>query len=82
MKVTGGQLAVRGKIGDEKVSGIRMYQGERYVNADGVSAGDLCAVTGLENSFRDRDSGLKKTLPKRSRNPTCFMMLYCRKKSG
>ena len=38
MKITGGQLAVRGKIGDEKVSGIRMYQGERYVNADGVSA--------------------------------------------
>lgn len=62
MKITGGKLSVRGKIGDEKVSGIRMYQGERYVNADGVSAGDLCAVTGLENSFVGQGLGFEKNV--------------------
>ena len=49
MKLMGGSLAVREMIGDEKVTGIRIYSGEKFENRDTVKAGEVCAITGLKN---------------------------------
>ncbi|MBR2741032.1 MAG: TetM/TetW/TetO/TetS family tetracycline resistance ribosomal protection protein [Oscillospiraceae bacterium] len=60
IKVTGGTVNVRdslkyesadGMLYNEKVTGIRIYSGERYTSADSASAGDIVAVTGLEHTF-------------------------------
>ena len=48
MKLMGGSLLVREMIGDEKVTGIRVYSGEKFENRDRVKAGEVCVVTGLK----------------------------------
>nr|WP_315101765.1 TetM/TetW/TetO/TetS family tetracycline resistance ribosomal protection protein [uncultured Catonella sp.] len=50
MKLTGGSLSVREMIGDEKVTGIRIYSGEKFESKDTVKAGEVCAITGLKNT--------------------------------
>ena len=50
LKVTGGTLRVREIIGSEKISQIRLYSGSRFKTSDQVSAGTVCAVTGLSSS--------------------------------
>ena len=50
MKLMGGSLSVREMIGDEKVTGIRVYSGEKYENRDRVEAGEVCVVTGLKGT--------------------------------
>ena len=51
LKVTGGRLKAREvvKYGDleEKINQIRLYSGTKFTAADEVSAGAVCAVTGL-----------------------------------
>ena len=53
LKITGGKLRVRDVIADErgkesqKISGIRIYSGEKYTVTEEASAGTVCAVTGL-----------------------------------
>ena len=51
LKVTGGSLKVRtvleGKGWQEKVNQIRVYSGTKYQTVDEVSAGAVCALTGL-----------------------------------
>lgn len=53
LKLTGGSLAVRDKIGigetSEKVNEIRLYSGTKYETAQSVSAGMIAAVTGLDS---------------------------------
>ena len=55
LKVTGGELKVRtviardGDGGEEKVSQIRLYSGDKYTTADTAKAGCVCAVTGLKS---------------------------------
>lgn len=60
MKITGGELKVKtvlsgknqeGMEWQEKVNQIRCYCGEKYELADTVSAGDICTVTGLSQTF-------------------------------
>ena len=51
MRLTGGHLKAREEIGDEKVNQIRIYSGMKFTNAEEVSAGDICAVTGLKNTM-------------------------------
>lgn len=50
MKLMGGNLQVREMIGDEKVTGIRIYSGEKYESRDRVEAGEVCVVTGLKGT--------------------------------
>lgn len=54
LKVTGGTLRVRDEMTvngeSEKVSAIRIYSGEKFVTADAVEAGGVCAVVGLQNT--------------------------------
>lgn len=62
LKITGGRLRVREILQSdknhnaEKVNQIRIYSGEKFNTADEVSAGTICAVTGI--SFTRPGDGL------------------------
>ncbi len=47
LRITGGVLRVREEIGGEKISGIRVYSGEKYRSVPEADAGTVCAVLGL-----------------------------------
>ncbi len=51
IKVTGGKLKVKDIVSykgkNEKINGIRIYSGKKFTNVDEISAGGVCAVTGL-----------------------------------
>ena len=60
MKLFGGSLRVKstvatraseGETSEEKIDAIRLYSGEKYKTADLVTAGDICAVTGLRTAL-------------------------------
>ncbi len=51
MKITGGNLKVKDIIGEEKINQIRIYNGNKFTTVNEVSAGEICAVTGLNNTF-------------------------------
>ena len=60
MKVTGGKLCVRDELvylaadgteRREKASQLRLYSGTRLQQVDTVSAGEICAVVGLSESY-------------------------------
>ncbi len=60
MKVTSGTLTARdelsylsssGKRITEKVSRLRLYSGEKFEQVDSVSAGEICAVSGLTATY-------------------------------
>ena len=48
IKVMQGTLSVRDTIGEEKVTQIRIYNGEHYQTVQTVTAGHICSITGLE----------------------------------
>lgn len=50
MKITGGSISVREMIGEEKVTGIRVYSGEKFENKDRIEAGEVCALVGLKGT--------------------------------
>lgn len=54
MKITGGTLQVRDSVTDgqweDKVNQIRVYSGEKYESVSTLSAGSVCAVTGLSQT--------------------------------
>ena len=50
IKLTGGSLKVRDQIGEEKISQIRIYSGDKYEAVGEVKAGEVCAVLGLSDS--------------------------------
>lgn len=51
VKLTGGSLTPKMIIDGEKVNQIRIYSGEGYESVNEASAGEICAVTGLDNTF-------------------------------
>ncbi len=66
LKITGGQLRVRDLIGyvnqkgdarSEKVVQLRLYTGDKFTAPETVSAGQLCAVTGLTETFAGQGLG-------------------------
>ena len=65
LKVTGGTLRVRDTVKyngkEEKISGIRFYSGSRFTAADEAQAGDVCAVTGLTESFSGMGLGFEES---------------------
>lgn len=60
MKITGGSLRAREVIGSEKVDQIRVYSSEKFQTIDKATAGEVVAVTGLENSFPGQGLGKEK----------------------
>ena len=69
MKITGGTLVNRQNITytvneeeiTEKVSGIRLYSGAKFEAVDSVSAGEICAVTGLGKTYAGEGLGCEKS---------------------
>jgi len=66
LKVTGGSLSVRsvlsyldaqGKPREEKVLQLRLYSGEKFTIPETVSAGQICAITGLSATFAGQSIG-------------------------
>ena len=58
LKITGGTLSSRMSITDtEKVNQIRLYSGEKFTAANEATAGEICAVTGLESTFAGQSLG-------------------------
>lgn len=50
VKVTGGRLEVKSAVNDDKIDQIRLYSGNGYTLANEVSAGAICALTGLQTT--------------------------------
>lgn len=69
IKVTSGCLCVKDKISynglEEKVDQIRIYSGEKFETVDKVQTGEICAVTGLDQTYPGMGLGvnLTQTMP-------------------
>ena len=73
MKITGGALAVRAPLAylpregeeplEEKVTALRLYSGAKYQTADRVTAGMICAATGLSGTFPGQGLGAEPPAP-------------------
>ena len=61
LKITGGSLKVRTMLNDDKIQQIRLYSGEKFTAAEEVSAGMLCAVTGLSGTKIAQSFGIEPT---------------------
>lgn len=60
MKITGGCLKVRSLLGEEKVSQIRIYSGEKFESVQEAEAGVICAVTGLTKAAAGEGFGMER----------------------
>ena len=60
LKITGGSLKARELIGQEKVIQLRLYSGDKFTAPEAVSAGQLCAVTGLDSTFAGQRLGAEQ----------------------
>lgn len=67
LKITGGSLKVKDILNgmngaiewSEKVNEIRVYSSEKYDAVGEVKAGDICAVTGLTNTYQGEGLGFE-----------------------
>lgn len=63
LKMTGGSLKVKDLLSnadgtwEEKVNQIRIYSGEKYESVNEVKAGEICAVTGLSQTYPGQGIG-------------------------
>ncbi|MBE6689452.1 MAG: GTP-binding protein [Ruminococcaceae bacterium] len=66
MKITSGSLSARDEIHyiskngekiSEKIGQIRLYSGEKFTQTDSVFAGEICAVTGLSQTYTGQGLG-------------------------
>ncbi|MBQ8603755.1 MAG: TetM/TetW/TetO/TetS family tetracycline resistance ribosomal protection protein [Oscillospiraceae bacterium] len=69
MKITGGSLKVKdsvpqvnknGESHTEKVNRIRLYTGEKFRTEQELTAGSICAVTGLNHTYPGQGLGTEK----------------------
>lgn len=57
LRLTGGSLSVRELVGGEKVSELRIYSGLKYETTEKVTAGQVCAVSGLTGTWPGQGLG-------------------------
>lgn len=50
IKITSGAISVRDLVGDEKVTGIRIYDGVKFENVQTAEVGQIVALTGLNGT--------------------------------
>ena len=86
LKITGGALSVREQLSgsedggwQEKVSGIRIYSGEKFRTAERVESGMVCAVTGLTHTRPGMGLARKPVRCRRFWNPFSGTACACRK---
>lgn len=60
LKVTGGTLKAKQLIGEEKVNQIRVYSGEKFNSVNEAAAGQICAVTGLLETYAGQGIGAEQ----------------------
>ncbi|MBE6631427.1 MAG: GTP-binding protein [Ruminococcaceae bacterium] len=60
LKVTGGKLCVRDSIDGQKISQIRIYSGGKFESVNEAEAGEVCAVTGLADSYGGQGMGYER----------------------
>ena len=69
LKVTSGVLKVKDKITyqgiEEKIDQIRIYSGDKFETVDSVQTGEVCVVTGLDQTYPGMGLGANttKTMP-------------------
>ena len=73
MKLTGGTLSVRTPLAylpqegeeviEEKVTALRLYSGAKFQTAETVTAGQICTVTGLSETFPGQGLGVEPPSP-------------------
>ena len=65
LKVSSGCLHVKDKITynglEEKVDQIRIYSGDKFESVDQVKVGEICAVTGLDQTYPGMGLGINQT---------------------
>lgn len=64
LKITGGSLKVKAVLKhhsgkEEKVNQVRIYSGAGYQTVPEVATGEICAVTGLEESYSGEGFGIE-----------------------
>ena len=59
LKVTGGALKVKSMSLGEKADQLRIYSGTQFSLAEEVKAGEVCAVTGLSETFAGQGIGME-----------------------
>ncbi len=59
LKITGGALASKTVVGEEKIDQIRFYSGDKFTAAERASAGDICTVTGLSATYAGQGLGFE-----------------------
>ena len=60
LKITRGTLKVKESFGEEKINQIRIYSGEKFESVQEVSAGMVCAVTGLSSTRPGEGLGVEE----------------------
>ena len=50
MRITGGTLNVKDRLGDEKVDRIQIHNGSGYENVSKAYPGQVCVISGIKNS--------------------------------
>ena len=63
LKVTGGSLRTKDMLGEEKADQLRVYSGNKYEVVQEISAGEICAVTGFENTYSGQGFGIEEEAP-------------------
>lgn len=65
LKVTSGCLHVKDKISynglEEKIDQIRIYSGDKFETVDEVCTGEICAVTGVDQTYPGMGLGVNQT---------------------
>ncbi len=76
LKINGGTLKARSVIDNsgEKITQLRVYNGASFTQPDEVSAGQLCAVTGLTRTYAGQALGAQPARPA----PLVEAFLSCR----
>ncbi|KIR03064.1 Ribosome protection-type tetracycline resistance related protein, group 2 [Lachnospiraceae bacterium TWA4] len=64
LKVLGGSLKAKDVIGEEKVNQIRIYSGDKFESVLEVYDGQVCAVTGLNDTYAGQGLGKIKDFEK------------------
>ncbi len=59
LKITGGTLASKMMIGEEKTDQVRFYSGEKFITVEKATAGDVCTVTGLNSTYAGQGLGFE-----------------------
>ena len=60
MRITGGTLNVKDRLGEEKADRIQIHNGSGYENVSQAVAGQICVVSGIKNSKAGMIYGTKQ----------------------